>query len=99
MAKIERSGEVQGKSATEVYEAAVTAFEEVGFEVWKKRPIAWLAMVRGTFEGLAFDGNLAARFTQPTSYILTLTSETMSDELLGKAADTFLGVLTEKLAA
>ena len=38
MAKVERTGEVAGKSASEVYEIAVEAFEANGFNVWKKRP-------------------------------------------------------------
>ena len=45
------------------------AFEANGFNVWKKRPIAFLAMVRTSVDGFGIEGNLAARFTSPTSYI------------------------------
>ena len=92
MVKIERVGEVNDKSATEVYEAAVEAFEAEGFEVWKERPIAWLVMVRTTIEGCSVDGNLAARATTPTSYILTLTSEEAAEEKLAAGADEFIHI-------
>ena len=98
MAKVERTGEVVGKSASEVYEIAVEAFEANGFNVWKKRPIAFLAMVRTSVDGFGIEGNLAARFTSPTSYILTLTSEEMSDGQLEKVADQFITALNAKLS-
>lgn len=98
MAKIERTGEAQKKSPTEVYELAVEVFEQEGFEVWKKRPIAWLAMVRKTYDGCLIDGNLAARFTSPTSFTLTLTSDDLAEAELAKAADSFMNALEQKLS-
>jgi len=98
MAKIERTGEVTGKSPSEVYESAVEVFEASGYNVWKKRPIAYLAMVRISVDGYGVEGNFAARFTSPTSYILTLTSEEMLDNQLAKVADTFISALNEKFS-
>lgn len=98
MAKVELTGEVTGKSPSEVYETAVDVFEANGYDVWKKRPIAFLAMVRTSIDGLGVEGNLAARFTSPTSYILTLTSEEMSDDQLEKAAELINKALREMLS-
>jgi hypothetical protein len=38
------------------------------------------------------DGNLAARATTPTSYILTLTSEEAAEEKLAAGADEFIHI-------
>ena len=46
MAKFTHNAEIIGKSATEVYQASITAFEKAGFEVWKERPLAWLSLAR-----------------------------------------------------
>lgn len=99
MVKVERTGEASGKTPTEVYEAAVETFEQRGIEVWKKRPIAWLAMIRATIDGYSVEGNLAARFSMPTSYILSLSSEEMTDEALGRVADELVTALNETLSA
>jgi hypothetical protein len=93
MVKIERVDEVVGKSPTEVYGAAIQAFEESGFTVWKKRPIAWLVMVRKTVDGKAIDGNLSARMGAVTSYILTLAADDLPEAEVAKQAD----IVVEKL--
>ena len=96
MAKVERKVEVADKSPSEVYETAIEVFETNGYTVWKKRPIAYLAMVRTTMDGFAIEGNLAAQFTSPTSYILTLSSEGMTDAQLENVAQDFIHVLNAR---
>jgi hypothetical protein len=99
MAKIERVNEVIGKSPVEVYEAAIQAFEEAGFTVWKKRPIAWLMMVRKTVDGKTADGNLSARMGAVTSYILTLAGDELSEDILAGQADQFVEALERIFSA
>jgi hypothetical protein len=98
VAKVERLGVVSGKSATEVYEGAVQTFEESGFDVWKKRPIAWLVMVKMMVKGCGVEGNLAARPTVPPSYTLTLSSEKLTEEALGEIADSVVESLHHLLS-
>lgn len=98
MAKVERTVEVVEKSPSEIYEAAIQVFEAAGYNVWKKRPIAYLAMVRNSVDGYGIEGSLAVRFTWPASYILTLTSEEMTDEQLGKIADEFIKAFNAMLS-
>lgn len=93
MAKVERKVEAADKSPSEVYQTAIEVFEANGYNVWKKRPIAYLAMVRTTVDGFAIEGNLAAQFTSPTSYILTLSSEKMTDAQLEKVAEAFINAM------
>jgi hypothetical protein len=97
MPKIERTGEVNGKSATDLYEASVTAFERAGFEVWKKRPMGWLSLARKKVDGVAVDGNLSARPTMPPSYTLVLSAEGTSSEVLSELADQVLSAFRTEL--
>jgi hypothetical protein len=93
MSKIERVGQVEGKSATEVYEASIPAFESAGFEVWKKRPLGWLSLAKMTLEGVEVDSNFAVRPTFPVSYTLTISAEGVSEEKLAELADRVLAGL------
>ncbi len=97
--KIERTKEIVGKSPTEVYEAAIQAFEKTGFTVWKKRPIAWLMMVRITIDGKTVDGNLSARMGAVTSYILTLAADDVPEDAIAKKADAFEEALEQIFTA
>ena len=99
MAKIERANEAVGKSPTEVYEAAIQAFEESGFTVWKKRPIAWLMMVRKSVDGKTIDGNLSARMGPVTSYILTLAADDLSEDKIIQSAELVVETLNRILSA
>jgi hypothetical protein len=99
MSKIERVNDVVGKSPTEIYETAIQAFEETGFTVWKKRPIAWLMMVRKTVDGETIDGNLSARMGAVTSYILTLAADRLPEEKVAQSADLFVEALNRILSA
>ena len=98
MAKLLRTGEVAGKSANLVYEASIKAFEGSGFEVWKKRPLAWLSLARQNVEGIEISANLAARPTIPVSYSLTMVAEGFSEEKLNPIAEHFLKLLQDALS-
>jgi hypothetical protein len=90
MTKVIRTGEFAAKSADEVYKASVHAFEAIGFEVWKKRPLAWLSLARQTVDGIEISANLAARPSSPVSYTLTMTAEGLSEERLNDCAEGFI---------
>jgi len=98
MATITYSGEVENRSANEVYEASIKAFDAAEFEVWKKRPLAWLSLARRTAAGVEVSANLAARPTLPVSYTLTMSGEGLSEETLNALADCFLAALQEELS-
>mgnify|MGYP006987896477 CR=1 FL=1 len=93
MAKITQAGEITGKSAKDIYVASQEALTAAGFEVWKKRPVAWLLMAKQKVEGQWVNANLAVRPTSPTSYALTISSDGLDEGSLQGFAD----VVTESL--
>lgn len=98
MAKFTHTAEIIGKSATEVYQASITAFEKAGFEVWKERPLAWLSLARKIEDGKEISANLAARATSPTSFTLSLAADGLSEETLKSQADIFIQVFSDLLS-
>jgi hypothetical protein len=97
MAKYTHTGEIVGKSATEVYQASLPAFERAGFEIWKERPLAWLSLARKIEDGKEISANLAARATSPTSYTLSLAADGLPEETLHARAEIFLQAFSELL--
>ncbi len=61
MAKIQETRTYAGKSAGDVYQAALKAVPLAGLQIWKRRDIAWLAMVRCGSGNEAVDGSVSAR--------------------------------------
>ncbi len=61
MSKIQETRTYAGKSAGDVYQAALKAVPLAGLQIWKRRDIAWLAMVRCGSGSEAVDGNVSAR--------------------------------------
>jgi hypothetical protein len=61
MAKIQKTHSYTGKSTGDVYQAILKAAPQAGLEIWKRRDIAWLVMVRSGSGSEAIDGNLSVR--------------------------------------
>ncbi len=61
MAKIQTTQNFKGKPAGDVYQAVLQAAPKTGLEIWKRRDIAWLVMVRCGSGGEALDGNISVR--------------------------------------
>ncbi|HZW03808.1 MAG TPA: hypothetical protein VFF68_07770 [Anaerolineaceae bacterium] len=86
MAKIQETKSLPGKQAGEVYQAILQAVPKAGLEVWKRRDIAWLVMVRGGNGSAAVDGNVSAR---PGSQVtVALNAAGLSEEALRAQAET-----------
>ena len=98
MAKYTHTDEIPGKSATDIYQASINAFEKAGFEVWKERPLAWLSLARKMEDGKEISANLAARATVPTSYTLTLAADGLPEETLKAHAEVFLNAFFDLLS-
>ncbi len=85
MAKIQETRTYTGKSAADVYQAALKAVPLAGLQIWKRRDIAWLAMVRCGSGSEAVDGNVSAR---PGSQItVSLSSSGISEADLRERAE------------
>ena len=61
MASIQETRTYAGKSASEVYQAMLKAAPQAGLQIWKRRDIGWLIMVRSSVGKAAIDGNVSAR--------------------------------------
>lgn len=97
MAKIEETRTYPGKTPGDCFSAAVRAYPKVGFNVWKKRELAWLALAKCTLEGKEVDSNLSARPGNPTPATLNLSADGLSEEALKGLADKFFQALEEEL--
>ncbi len=76
MAKIQTTQDFKGKATGDVYQAVIQAAPKAGLEVWKRRDIAWLVMVRGG----TMDGNISVR---PGAVVtVALSAAGMSEEEL-----------------
>ena len=87
MTKITIEEKIPGKSADDVYETFNSVFEEVGFEIWKKRPIAWLCMAKTSIDSKPVDANLVVRPTSPVSLTLIMSSPTATEEDMSALAE------------
>lgn len=81
MAKIQTTHSYTGKATGEVYQAVLQAVPNAGLEVWKRRDIAWLAMVRG---GNGVDGNISVR--PGVVVTVSLSAPRLSEEDLQECA-------------
>lgn len=98
MAKVKIQERVSQNSADYVYETFISALTEVGFEIWKKRPIAWLCISKQNIEGNQIEANLTVHQTSPISYTLIMTSSTLSEAELINLAEKVINSLNNKLS-
>lgn len=88
----------EGVKAENVYDAAQVAFKETGWEVYKLRPIAYLAEARKTgAEGYMLANIIASAFSP--EYKVALKSDTASQAMIDQEAETVLAALDKALAA
>jgi len=84
LAKIQKTQSYAGKSAGDVYQAILKAVPLAGLQVWKRRDIAWLVMVRSGSGSEAIDGNVSAR--PGTQVTVSLASQGLSEaDLLARS--------------
>jgi hypothetical protein len=84
--KIILEEKIIAKSPDLVYETFIKSFEDVGFSIWKKRPIAWLCMAKKDTSNGEIDANLTLRSTSPVSLTLIMSSTTVNKEELSSLA-------------
>lgn len=97
MSKFQESRTYAGKTADDCYAAAEKILPEVGFEVWKRRPMAWLLQAKRKQAEGSIDANLVCRLGANTMVILTLSSNTISQEVLKSIAEEIFSMLETQL--
>jgi len=97
LAKIQKIGEIEGKSAAEIFDASPEAFKAAGFEVWKVRPMAWLSMAKRKVDDHWVNANLTARPTKPPSFTLLVSSDGLDEDALQDFANVIVDFLRKAL--
>lgn len=93
MAKIQETRNMSGKPAGEIYEAILKATPTAGFEVWKRRDIAWLVMVRRS-EG---DINGSVSVSPGGQVIVALNAPGMTEAEVNALAETYFKAIEAAL--
>jgi hypothetical protein len=97
MAKLQETSAFTGRTAEAAFAAAEAALPEVGFEVWKRRPMAWLLLARATLpEGLV-EASVACRPAAGAMVTVALSSATAPDGVLKAMADQVISAMATEL--
>lgn len=88
MQKIRLEKTFSGKSPDDCFNAAPTAFKNVGFEIFKVREIAWLVMAHRKENGCLIEASIGARPPgNCTQVVISVNSAEISKEVLQTHAD------------
>jgi len=87
MAKIEETRTFPGKSPDQLYTAFEPAYQKAGFNIWKKRPIGWLALAKRQQADSEVQSTLSARPGNPSAATLVITGEKQTQEQIQIWAD------------
>ncbi len=97
MPKIEAKRDVQGKSASECYQACVSLVDTIGYRLFKKRDIANLIICNEKLDGQKVDLSIMVPFGSPTSLTLSVSSDEMDESSLQVEADRVLDLLISNI--
>ncbi len=95
MGKIQDTQNFTGKPVNDVYQALLKAASQAGLQVWKRRDIAWLFMVRSGSGSQAIDGNVSAR--PGCIATVSLSSQGLSDADLHAVANSIFNEIRKGL--
>jgi hypothetical protein len=97
MPKIEATREVQGKSASESYQACVSLIETIGYKLFKKRDLANLIICNEKLDGQKVNLSIMVPFGSPTTLTLNLSSDKMDEPALQVEVDRILDLLLSNM--
>ena len=87
MAAVQESRTFTKLSADQAYKAAEQAFEEAGYDIWKRRPLGWLLRANKDFEGGKITGNGSARPGANSVVTFSLECPDLTEAELKKALE------------
>jgi hypothetical protein len=93
MSTFRETKEYQGISADQAYKMAESALDQMGFDVWKKRPLGWLLMADFTDETGKVTGNVSCRPGAGASITITLDSDLHQEAMITKLAEDFFSAI------
>ena len=95
MGKIQETQNFTGKSASDLYQAILKGVPQAGLQIWKRRDIAWLVMVRAGTGDNAIDGNVSAR--PGAQATVSLSSAGLEDSELHARAEAVFNAIKKAL--
>lgn len=97
MATTQEKFKFEGKSDTQVYEAAVKAIPQAGLKVWKTRELARLVLAQGEVDGAEVRCNIAVSMVDGSTTI-SAESDGLSKEKLEEVINNLRTQLDAALA-
>jgi hypothetical protein len=99
MASVQESREFAGLDADQAYQAADKAFEEAGFDIWKRRPLGWIVLANKDAEGGKITANAACRPGQNAVVTFSLECPVLDEEALQEMLEALFGSVAHTAAA
>lgn len=87
MAAVQESRTFTKLNADQAYKAAEQAFEEAGYDIWKRRPLGWLLMANKDVDGGRITGNGSARPGANSVVTFSLECPDLTEEELNQALE------------
>jgi len=87
MASVQETRELSKLNADQAYQAADKAFDEAGFNIWKRRPIGWIVLAKKETGGSVITANAASRPGNLSNLTFTLESAGHTEEDLKALVD------------
>ncbi|HEY60320.1 MAG TPA: hypothetical protein G4N92_06510 [Anaerolineae bacterium] len=88
MASIEQELDFAGKTPKELYQAALAAYPQAGFNIWKTRVLACLVIANTSSGDATITSNFIARYNAPVA--LSMSSEELDRNTLKSYAEKFI---------
>jgi len=85
-------------NADEAFQILVRTLPEMGYAVWKTRPIGWLIIANRDTAGARLNATLSLRPGAGAQLNLSLASDSLSEEELAANAKQLLDQVDERLA-
>jgi len=96
MSTIRETREYQGITADDAYKLAESALEEIGLEIWKRRPLGWLIMADYTDPTGKINGNVSCRPGSSTSITFTLDSDDHEESSMSNLVTKFFEAVDQQ---
>jgi hypothetical protein len=97
LAKLQETHTFTGKTADAAFAAAEAALLQVGFEVWRRRPMAWLLLATATTPEGTVAASVASRPATGAMVTVALSSQTAPDAALKAMAAQVLSAIAAEL--
>lgn len=90
---IQETRNFPGKSGRECYEAGLAAFTKAGYQIWKKRDLAWFAIANRKDGDREITANFMSKPGKETSVVVGISAANTDEAQLHRYADEYFEAL------